>query len=76
MNQTIRELTKKTNNAGKKRIQLEEEKNGLVEKIGEFDRQLDEKLIEFKTLKEKTKKQEETFNNVERERENNIREGK
>lgn len=76
MNQTIRELTKKTNNAGKKRIQLEEEKNGLVEKIGEFDRQLDEKLIEFKTLKEKTKKQEEIFNNVERERENNIREGK
>lgn len=38
MNQTIKELTKKTNNAGKRRTQLEDEKNHLVDKINELDK--------------------------------------
>lgn len=61
MNQTIKELTKRTNNAGKRKVQLEEEKANLVNKIGELDKVLDEKLLEFKSLKDQTKKQENVF---------------
>lgn len=37
MNQTIRELSKRSNDAGKKKAQLEEEKTQLVEKINDLD---------------------------------------
>ena len=55
MNQTIKELTKRSSNVGKKKVQLEEEKGLLIEKIENLDKELDEKLLEFKNLKEKTK---------------------
>lgn len=76
MNINMNELGLKSNNAGKSQLRLEEEKKMMIEKINVLDNELDERLVEFKNLKDETQREEEELRNLEDEKNNCEKEGK